>query len=146
MPAKEGDKVSVDYEGSFDSGEIFDSSYHGEHSHPIEFIIGEHQVIAGFEEGVIGMNIGDEKKVSIEPEDAYGVHREELEREFPKSEIPFKEEPKEGAVLDLMTPDGRHFTVRVAKVTENTVVLNLNHPLAGKRLNFKIKLVEIKQE
>ena len=69
MPVEQGDTVKVNYEGRLDNGEIFDTSQHGEHNHPLEFTVGEHQVIKGFEEGVLGMEIDDEKNIFIQPKD-----------------------------------------------------------------------------
>ncbi len=140
---KQGDKVSVEYEGKFDNGEVFDSSSHGDHSHPIEFTVGEHQVIKGFEDAAVGMGVGEEKEFSIKPEDAYGNPKEELVREFPKSELPLQQEPQVGMVLGFNSPDGHQFPATITKVSDDKITLDLNHPLAGKKLNFKIKVVKI---
>lgn len=146
MPVEIGDKVSVNYEGRLDNGEIFDTSQHGDHNHPIEFTVGDHQVIKGFEDAVIGMEVDDEKKISISPKEAYGEHRNDLEKEFPRSEIPLQNEPKEGMFLSLRTPDGREFSAKILKVTPDQITLDFNHPLAGKRLNFTLKLADIKDK
>ncbi|MFZ1970728.1 MAG: peptidylprolyl isomerase [Candidatus Nanoarchaeia archaeon] len=146
MPAKQGDIVKVNYEGRLDNGEIFDTSQHGEHNHPIEFTIGEHHVIKGFEEGVLGMELDDEKNISIQAKDAYGESREDLKKEFPRNEIPFQKEPEEGMFLSLRTPEGKEFSAKIIKVTPDKITLDFNHPLAGKRLNFKVKLVDIKEK
>ena len=143
MKIKTGDKVSVEYEGKFDSGEVFDSSSHGDHSHPIEFTVGEHQVIKGFEDAVIGMSVGDEKNISIESEDAYGERREELIREFNRKDIPLQYEPKEGMILGFNAPNGQQFPATIAKVTKDKITFDLNHPMAGKRLNFRVKVVKV---
>lgn len=143
MTVKNGDKVSVEYEGKFDSGEVFDSTSHGDHSHPLDFVVGENHVIKGFEEAVLGMNEGDEKEISIKPEEAYGERKEELVRDFDRKDIPLKEEPKEGMVLGFNAPNGQQFPATIAKVTDDKITFDLNHPLAGKTLNFKIKLVKI---
>ena len=144
MGVKEGDKVRVEYTGRLETGEIFDSSQHGEHSHPIEFIVGKHEVIKGFEDGVLGMEVDDEREFSVKPEDAYGVHREELVKEFSKSQIPLEKKPEVGMVLGLMASDGRQFHATITKVTDDKITLDLNHPLAGKVLIFRIRLVSIK--
>lgn len=143
MPVEIGDTVKVTYEGRLDNGEIFDTSQHGEHNHPIEFTIGNHEVIKGFEDAVLGMEIEDEKNFSIQPKDAYGENREELVREFPRNEVPLQNEPKEGMFLSLRTPDGKEFSAKITKVTPEEITLDFNHPLAGKRLNFKIKMVDV---
>jgi FKBP-type peptidyl-prolyl cis-trans isomerase 2 len=144
MSIKQGDKVSVNYEGKFDSGEIFDSSFHGDHSHPIEFVVGEHQVIKGFEDAVVGMNVGEEKEIVIEAGDAYGERNEELVKEFDRKDIPLNEEPEVGMVLGFNLPQGGQFPATIAKITEDKITFDLNHPLAGKRLNFKIKVADVK--
>lgn len=143
MRVKEGDKVKVNYEGKLENGEIFDTSWHGGHSHPIEFTVGNHEVIKGFEENVLGMEEGTEREFMIQPEDAYGEKREELVREFPRSQIPIDKNPEVGMVLGLMTPDGRQIHATITKVTKDSIILDLNHPLAGKRLIFDIELKEI---
>lgn len=143
MIIKKGDKIKVDYEGSFDDGTVFDSSKHGDHSHPLEFEAGSGQVIAGFDKAVIGMKKGDEKELIIESKDAYGEPRDELIREFPRSAIPQDDRIKEGSVLMMGNPQGQQFPCVVKKLTEDNVLIDLNHPLAGKRLHFKIKIVEI---
>jgi peptidylprolyl isomerase len=143
MKIKNGDKVSVEYEGKFDSGEVFDSSSHGDHSHPIEFVVGEHQVIKGFEDAVIGMSVGEEKNISIEPEEAYGERKEELVREFNRKDIPLQYEPKEGMILGFNAPNGQQFPATITKVTEDKITFDLNHPMSGKKLNFKIKVVKL---
>lgn len=144
MGAKEGDYVTVEYEGRLEDGTVFDSSQHDDHNHPIKFTVGNHEVIPGFEKNVIGMDIDDEREFSIAPEDAYGEVREELLREFPRSQLPMDKEPQEGMMLGLMSPDGQQFPAKITKVTPEAVTLDLNHPLAGKRLIFKIHLTDIK--
>lgn len=146
MKIKKGDKIKVDYEGRFESGEVFDSSKHGDHSHPLEFVAGSGQVIRGFDDAVIGMEKGQEKEFSIESKEAYGELNPELQREVPRTALPKEQEPKEGMVLILGSPDGRQFPVRITKVTKDSVTIDLNHPLAGKKLIFKIKIAEVEGE
>lgn len=143
MTIKQGDTVSVNYEGRFASGEIFDSSSHGDHSHPIEFVVGEHQVIKGFEDAVIGMKVGDEKEISIEPDEAYGERNEELVKEFDRKDIPLSEEPEVGMVLAFNLPQGGQFPATIINVTDDKITFDLNHPLAGKKLIFKINVVNV---
>ena len=109
MAIKKGDKIKADYEGRFDdkSGEIFDTSTHGDHSHPIEFEVGVGQVIPGFDSAVLGKNIGDEVEITIKPEDAYGERKEELEQKIPKSALPKGQEPKPEMILVLNAPNGQ---------------------------------------
>ncbi len=107
-PIKKGNKIKVDYEGKFEDGKVFDSSKHKDHSHPLEFTVGEGQVIKGFDEAVIGMKKGEEKEFSIEPKGAYGEHRAELKQKIPKDQLGENlPELKKGMVLMMQTPDGQ---------------------------------------
>ena len=143
MVVKKGDKISVDYEGRFENGEVFDSSRHGDHSHPLGFEVGLNQVIKGFDDAVIGMKIGDEKEIKILPSDAYGEIDQKLIQEIPKSILPKGKEPKEGMVLMMNDSDAGQVHARIIKILGDKVTLDLNHPLAGKTLIFKIKILEI---
>jgi FKBP-type peptidyl-prolyl cis-trans isomerase 2 len=142
MAIKNGNKVTLDYEGRFENGEIFDTSKHEEHSHPLTFKVGEHQVIPGFEKAVLGMNLNDEKEFSILPEEAYGMPDEKLYQEIPRTALPQEPEPQIGMKLVMQTPQG-NIPVMISEVKTDSVVLNLNHPLAGKTLIFKIKVLKI---
>jgi FKBP-type peptidyl-prolyl cis-trans isomerase 2 len=141
--AKKGSKVSVEYEGRFEDGEIFDSSSHGDHSHPLEFEVGTGQVIKGFDNAVDGMKINEEKEIVIEPKEGYGEINDKAVQEVPRKALPKDQNPEEGMTLILSTPDGHKFPAKIKKVTKEKVVIDLNHPLAGKKLLFKIKLIEI---
>lgn len=140
---KKGDKVKVNYEGRFESGEVFDSSSHGDHNHPLEFTVGEGQMIPGFEKNIIGMQKNQEKEFTIEAKEAYGEMNPNLVKEIPRKALPQDQEPKENMQLMVGTPDGRQFPARISKVTEDFVTIDLNHPLAGKKLIFKVKIIEI---
>jgi FKBP-type peptidyl-prolyl cis-trans isomerase 2 len=142
MAIKEKDKVTLDYEGRFENGEIFDTSKHEEHSHPLTFVVGERQVIPGFESAVIGMNVDEEKEFSINPEEAYGMLDEKLFQEVPRNVLPSEPEPQIGMTLVMQTPQG-DIPATISEVKEDSVILNLNHPLAGKKLIFKIKVLKI---
>lgn len=141
MAIKKGDVVSVEYTGKFDSGEIFDSS---KGKDPLEFEVGAGQVIKGFDDAVIGMNKGQEKDVKIIVKEAYGEARDDLVKEVPKKVLPKDIEPKVGLVLVLKSAEGRSIGSRIKEIKEDSVLLDFNHPLAGKNLNFKIKVVNIK--
>lgn len=145
MTIKHGDRVAIDYEGRFEDGTVFDSSSHGDHSHALIFTVGAHEVIAGFENGVIGLAQGEEKEITIVPADAYGERDDRLVRDVPKDEIklPRNQEPKAGMALMTYTPEGQPIQIFVKDVTKDSIVLDLNHPLAGKTLIFKIKVVSI---
>ena len=137
-PAKNGDTVRVHYTGRLESGEVFDSSEGGE---PLEFQIGSGQVIAGFDENVQGMSVGDEKTISIEPENAYGERIEALVGKVERSGLNLDGEPQVGMELALQLPDGQQIPVVITEVTAESITFDANHPLAGRKLIFDIKRV-----
>lgn len=140
--AKKGDTVRVHYEGRLTDGQVFDSSEGGE---PLEFEVGSGQVITGFDEGVQGMSVGDKKSVEIEAENAYGPRNEDLARAVPRDSINLDTEPQPGANLVLQLPDGNEIPVAITEVTEDSITLDANHPLAGRKLIFDIELVSINE-
>lgn len=139
--AKNGDTVRVHYTGRLESGEVFDSSEGGD---PLEFQIGSGQVIPGFDEGVRGMSVGDQKTVEIESGDAYGPRAEQLVQSVPREGMNLDAEPHAGMNLIMQLPDGNQIPVAITEVTDTHVTLDANHPLAGQNLIFDINLVEIK--
>lgn len=145
MKVEKGSKVKVEYTGTFDDGTVFDTSKHEGHSHPLEFEAGAGQVIPGFDSAVMGMEKGEKKKFRIEKKDAYGDHKEELVKEFPRKELPedVNKQVKEDMLIGLAGPDGQQIPAKVVKLTEDTLTLDLNNPMAGKDLNFEIEVVEI---
>jgi len=140
VQAKAGDMVRVHYTGKLDDGTVFDTSVDRD---PLEFTIGEDQVIPGFDQGVGGMNVGESKTVRIPADEAYGLHREELLLSVDRNEMPPQLEPQVGQQLQVRQPDDQTFTVVVVEVSESKVTLDGNHPMAGKALTFDIQLVEI---
>jgi FKBP-type peptidyl-prolyl cis-trans isomerase 2 len=138
--AQKGDKVRVNYHGKLRSGETFDSS---EGRDPLEFTVGQGDVIKGFDEGVKGMQVGDKKTVEINVEDAYGEKNQEMIIEFPKAQFPPDMNPSVGMQLMMNNGAGQSFPVTVAEVRDDSVLLDANHPLAGQDLIFDIELVEI---
>lgn len=138
---KEKDTVVVHYTGKLSTGEVFDSS---EGRTPLEFTMGEGQLIPGFEKAVMGMEVEESKTFDIPSAEAYGAVREDLYYEVPKSNFPEDIKPEAGMQLNMGTSDGRQVPVTVTNVGEESVNLDANHPLAGKDLTFEIKLVEIK--
>ena len=142
---KNGDKVAVNYEGRFEDGTIFDSSTHGDHSHPLVFTVGEHQVIPGFEQAIVGMNENESKEITILAKDAYGERDDRLMRAVPRTEIklPQGQEPAAGMALMTYTPEGQPIQIFIREVTKETITLDLNHPLAGKTLLFKLTVVGV---
>ena len=143
MKIKNTDTVVVEYEGKLESGEVFDSSRHGDHVHYLIFKVGSGHVIKGFNDAVIGMNKNEEKEITLKKDDAYGNYKKELEKEVPKSQFPEADKLEKGIVLMLGTPDGRQFPVKVIDVKKDSFVIDLNHPLAGKTLIFRIKIVDV---
>ena len=137
---KNGDKVKVHYHGRFTDGTTFDSS---EGREPLEFTVGEGNVIKGFDEGVMGMSIGDKKTVSIQAGDAYGDKNDEMLVEFPKEQFPPDMHPEVGMQLNMTNGNGQVILVTIVEVKEDSVILDANHPLAGKDLVFDIELVSI---
>jgi FKBP-type peptidyl-prolyl cis-trans isomerase 2 len=138
--AKSGDTVKVHYTGKLDDGTVFDSSA-GED--PLEFTIGEQHVIPGFEDGVVGMATGETKSISIEVDEAYGEHRTELVFEIERSQLPENIEPEVGQLLEFKQPDGSVLPLVVSQLSDESITLDANHPLAGKALTFERELVEI---
>ena len=145
MPTKEtikkGNKVKIEYTGTFDDGIVFDASE--KHGQPLEFEVGSGQVIKGFDDAVVGMKKGEEKKIVIPPAEAYGEVKAELNKKVPRKQLPQDQEPKVGMVLAVGLPNGQQFPARIVAVTTEDVTINLNHPLAGKTLHFKIKVAEV---
>lgn len=137
---KSGDKVKVHYHGKLRSGETFDSSQGRE---PLEFTVGSGQVIKGFDQGVMGMQVGDKRTVEIAVQDAYGVKQDEMIIEFPRNQFPPDMKPEAGMQLMMNNGAGQSFPVTVTEVKEESVILDANHPLAGQDLIFDIELVEI---
>lgn len=137
---KAGDTVKVHYHGKLTDGTTFDSS---EGREPLQFTVGEGQVIKGFDNALIDMEIGDKKTVNIPVAEAYGPAAQENFIEFPKTDFPPDVKPEIGIQLHLSDNQGNHFPVVVSEVRENSVVLDANHPLAGKDLVFDIELVSI---
>jgi len=141
MIVKKGNKVKVDYTGTFDDGVVFDASE--KHGQPLEFEVGTGQVIKGFDDAVLGMKKGEEKKIVISAAEAYGEVRRELHKKVPRAQLPQDQEPKVGMILAVGLPNGQQFPARIVEVTKEDVTIDLNHPLAGKTLHFKIKVAEI---
>lgn len=140
MEVKKGSKVKIHYTGTLDNGQIFDSS---EGRDPLEFEAGTGKVIKGFDSAVVGMKKDEEKEVKLKPEDAYGERNDQLKQKIPKDKINIPGEIKPGMTLAVTAPDGQQFPVQVLAVEDENIVIDLNHPLAGQNLNFKIKVVDI---
>ena len=140
--AKKGDNVSIEYEGSLDDGTVFDSSK--KHGEPLEFIVGSGQVISGFDKAVIGMRLMGEKRFTLQPAEAYGERKQKLTHKVLRSGLPPKPEPKSGMGLMMGGgPGGASRRAMITEVTKEYIVIDMNHPLAGKALTFAIKLIKI---
>lgn len=139
---KSGSKVKFHYSGRLESGESFDSSVDRD---PLEFVVGNGNIIPGLEKEILKMKKGEKKTITVPAEEAYGPRNEELSREIPKGPLPQGLNLQVGAVLYLKTPDGTPFPATVAEVKEDTVVIDFNHPLAGKTLIFDIEILDISE-
>jgi peptidylprolyl isomerase len=140
--AEKGDTAQVHYTGRLEDGQVFDSSEGGE---PLEFEVGAGNVIAGFDEGVRGMSEGDKKSIEIEADDAYGQRIEALVQQIAREGLNLGREPEVGMQLGLQLPDGNDIPVTITDVTSDTITLDANHPLAGKKLIFDVELVNLKK-
>lgn len=138
--AKNGDKVRVHYHGKLTSGETFDSSSGRD---PLEFEVGSGSVIKGFEEGVMGMQVGEKKTISIPVDEAYGPKSEDMLIEFPRDRFPENMNLEIGMQLMMGNGSGQNIPVVVTEIKQDAVILDANHPLAGQDLIFDIELVEI---
>ncbi len=138
MIVKTGYKVKVEYTGTLDDGTVFDSSV--EHGNLLEFEVGGGQVIKGFDVAILGMSEGEEKQFSISPDDAYGEHDPTLIQKVPIEIFPQEAELVPGLLFEAGLPTGEKVPAMIKEIEGGIVSVDLNHPLAGKRLNFKIKL------
>lgn len=135
----EGDQVRVNYIGRFADGSIFDSS---EGHDPLEFTVGAGQVIVGFDRAVVGLKPGESCKVVVSPEDGYGAHLPEMVAQVERHMIPDHEKLILGSMLEVGLEDGQSLEVQVVEISDDSVVLDGNHPLAGKELHFEIAFLE----
>jgi peptidylprolyl isomerase len=138
--AKQGNSVKVHYTGKLDDGTVFDSSVGRE---PLDFTVGAGQLIAGFDEAVVGMAVGEKKTVRIAAEQAYGTHNPEMTLQVPRSDLPADIQPELGMQLEASQEGGHSMVVTVVEVTDESVTFDANHPLAGKALTFEIEVVEL---
>lgn len=135
-----GDTVKVHYTGKLTDGTVFDST---EDREPFRFRTGEGQVIPGFEKAVIGMKSGESKTTEIPSDEAYGPHRKDLITEIDLNQLPENITPEVGQRLQSVQEDGSKVVFSVTDVSESSVTLDANHPLAGEKLIFDIELLEI---
>lgn len=137
---KKDNTVKVHYTGKLTNGEVFDSSAGRE---PLEFTVGAGQMIPGFENGILDMKLNEKKTIEIPASEAYGERRDELLQEVPKSQLPEEIKPEVGMPLMAQLPDGGQQQLVIAEVREESIVVDANHPLAGKDLIFDVEVVEI---
>ena len=136
---KDGSVVSLQYLLSEENGDLIESN---KGKDPLKYTHGTKQIIPGLEKELTGMKVGGEKRVKVKPEDAYGLVNSKAFQEVPKEQIPANG-MKVGATLAAKGPQGQEIPVRIHEIKEKTVVLDLNHPMAGKTLLFDIKILDI---
>jgi FKBP-type peptidyl-prolyl cis-trans isomerase SlyD len=134
-----GKKVKMDYTLTVNKEQV-ESSVGKE---PLEFVYGDHSLIPGLEKGIEGMKVGEEKTITVDPKDAYGEIDPKAIKEFPITSLPKSPEPKIGMVLQAQAPDGETFPAVISELKGDKVILDFNHPLAGKQLTFKVKILDV---
>lgn len=138
--ANDGDTVHVNYTGKLENGSVFDST---EDRDPLEFELGAGRVIPGFEDAVRGMEVGQRKEVRIPASDAYGERRDDLEVQVPRSRLPDGSEVQVGQQMAVRVAPKQEAIARVTDLDEDSITLDLNHPLAGQLLIFDLELAGI---
>ena len=141
LKAQQGTQVKVHYRGTLTDGTEFDNSY--EREEPIDFEVGSPQLIPAFSDAIVGMGVGDKKTINLTAANAYGEINPAAHTEIDKSSFPEGINLQEGLPVPLAAPDGRQMMGRISQLNENSVTIDLNHPLAGKDLKFDIELVGI---
>ena len=139
-PAADGNTIKVHYMGKLEDGTVFDSSQGRD---PLEVILGTNAVIPGFEKGLLGMEVGDKKTITISSEDGYGPRRDELIMEVEKSAFPEDVTPEVGLQLQMQRGDGQSLPVTIVGIEDGKITLDANFPLAGKTLIFEVELMEV---
>lgn len=142
MSAKNGDTVLVHYTGTLSDGTEFDSS---RGRAPLEAALGESMLIPGFENALFGMKPGETKDVTIPPDQAYGERIEDLVITLPRDDVSSRNAPEPGMLVALTMDNGEELEAVITDVTDDSIVLDANHPLAGESLSFSLELVEIKK-
>ena len=138
--AKKDDKVKVHYTGKLEDGTVFDSSLERE---PLEFVLGSGQMIPGFDKGVTGMEVDEEKTISIPSDEAYGPRDPQRIIEVDRAQLPEGMEPQIGQKLHMQHPSGQVLTVSILEIGDEKIKLDANHELAGEDLIFDLKLVSL---
>ncbi|MBW2689796.1 MAG: peptidylprolyl isomerase [Deltaproteobacteria bacterium] len=138
--AQEGDTVTVTFQGVLDDGSIFDAS---DESAPLTFVLGDNEVLPGLELSVLGMKVNDQKTVIIPPEQGYGIRQSRLVEEVSIEALPKDLDLNVGGQLEVTAEDGTIFQLFIIKRNDQTVILDANHPLAGRSLTLQIEVVSI---
>lgn len=138
--AKKGDRVRVSYTGRSEDGQVFESSAG---QSPLIFTIGSGEVIRGFEDALVGMHPGERKKITVEPEDGFGMYDEELVIEVPREGLPPDLKVQVGMDFEMEDDEGNVLPAVVIEVMEDSILIDANAPLAGKRVVYDIELVDI---
>jgi len=139
-PAVDGNTVKVHYKGKLEDGSVFDSS---EGRDPLEVKLGTNAIIPGFEKGLMGMEVGDKKTITIPSEEGYGPRRDELIMELNKSDFPENITPEVGLQLQMQREDGQNLPVTIIDIKDEKITLDANFPLAGKTLIFDVEMMEV---
>ena len=140
MAIQNNDNISVHYTGTFEDGEVFDSS---RERGPLSFEVGAGQMIKGFDDAVVGMDVGESKQITLAPEDAYGHRNEEMLVELPTTSFPEDMELEMGLQLQLTNQNGQPVPATVVQIGDENITMDVNHPMAGKTLVFDIEIVEV---
>ena len=138
--AKVGDTVQVTYTAKLRDGTVFDESEKGS---PLELLLGDYTVLPAFEDAIVGLGEGESTETVVSPSDAYGEYREELLAEMPRSDLPEDAKVEVGTMLQLGLSTGDQLTVTVIEIRDKSVIVDGNHPLAGKELHYEIRLSKI---
>ena len=138
---EDGNQVQVHYRGTLADGTEFDSSY--ERGEPITVQVGAGQLIPGFNDAIVGMTVGEKKEVTLSPDEAYGPRNPQALTEISRDSFPEQLELQEGMPVPLADGNGNRVMGRLSEISEATVTVDLNHPLAGEALNFEIEVVDI---
>jgi FKBP-type peptidyl-prolyl cis-trans isomerase 2 len=137
---KKNDKVKIQYTGTLKNGTIVDKTNNGE---PIEFVVGQGQVLPGFESQVLGMKLNEEKKFTVKAKDTFGVRDKSLIQKLPKLSHPNTPNIEKGAIITIFDKSGKSIPAKVIAIQKETITVDLNHPLAGEDLSFSVKVVGI---
>lgn len=137
---KEGDTVTINYTARLEDDTVFESTLGQQ---PIDFVVGHGQILKGFEQAVIGMSPGESKSVKLMADDAYGPRRDDLVIALDRSKVGFEIEPEIGQKVNISQQNQRSIPAVVADVTDSAIIVDANHPLAGKSVKFDISVLEV---